>query len=465
MNLQATLRLDFTLGVPVVALTGAGGKTSLLLRLGNELAKSGRGVLLTSSTRLSTSEAQRAPLTLFSQNPAVLEFELPTSLRAYGQALALAGPAAEPGKLAGLPPDTICRLARAEAVEAVVVEADGSRGHPLKVPAEHEPAVPPCATHVVVVAGMAAAGRPLTHDVVQRAELAEASLGLPLGTRLDAETLAALFLHPAGGLKGGPPGAARLLYLNLASAGVEETEQSWQRRHVAVEVAHRVLRQPGYDAVLVGSTQAGDPVKSVYGRVAAVVLAAGAGRRLGSQSTPKPLLPWQGDTLVGRAVDIALAADTIQDVVVVTGYRGDDVQAALASRPARVIHNPHWQMGQSSSVRAGLAALTPDTAAVVFLLADQPTVQADTIDRLVQRHRQTLARVVAPVYEDGGRGNPVLFDRTLFTELAALEGDIGGREVIARHAADVEQVAVAGPAPRGIDTLDDYRAAFAAHGE
>lgn len=461
MNLQTALRLDFTLGVPVVALIGAGGKTSLLFRLGDELAACGRRVLLTASTRLAASEAQRAPLALFSPNPAVLTFELPTSLRAYSQVLALAGPADEPGKLAGLPLDAICRLAHAEAVEAVVVEADGSRGRPLKVPAQHEPVVPPCATHVVGVAGMAAAGQPLTDDVVQRAALAGARVGLPLGTPLDAGALAALLLHPAGGLKGGHPSAVRLLYLNLACAGVEETEQSRQRSLVAAQVARRVLQQPGYDAVLLGSAQAAEPVEAVHSRVAAVVLAAGAGRRLGSYSTSKPLLPWQGDTLVGRVVDIAAASDSIQDVVVVTGYRGDEVQAALASRPARVIHNPHWQMGQSSSVRAGLATLTPGTAAVVFLLADQPTVQTDTINRLVQRHRQTLARVIAPVYEQGGRGNPVLFDRTLFAELAVLEGDIGGRALIARHEADVEAVAVAGPAPRGIETPSDYHAALA----
>jgi len=462
MQLHHALRLDETNRKPVIALVGAGGKSSLLFRLGDELAGRGQPTLLTATTRMWASQLDRAPFALITASPATLAFELPTSLRGYGQALALAGPAGEPGKLAGLAPEAICRLAALDEVGAVVVEADGSRERPLKAPAAHEPVVPACATHVVTVAGMAAVGKPLDDATVHRPELAAALSGLRPGDTLTPEAVAALLVHPQGGLKGCPAGAAPLLYLNLAWDDSLDNAEAQNRLAAAHRIASIVLGNaaPGYAAVLIGSAQTAEPVTEVHGRVAAVVLAAGGSSRLDSD-LPKQVLPWQpGGSLVGRAADIALEAATLGQVVVVTGHGAQQVQAALGDRPVRVVYNPDWQSGQSSSVAAGLRALAPDVSAAVFLLADQPTVQPETIDRLVERHRQTLAPIVAPVYAGGQRGNPVLFDRSTFSELLALQGDTGGRPLIQRYGEKVELVAVDQPAPQGIETLDDYRRAY-----
>jgi molybdenum cofactor cytidylyltransferase len=195
----------------------------------------------------------------------------------------------------------------------------------------------------------------------------------------------------------------------------------------------------------------------VHGRTAAIVLAAGGSTRFAGEAA-KQLLPWQpGGTLVGRAVDVALAPGAIDEVVVVTGHRADEVQAALGDRPVRAVFNPDWQAGQSSSVAVGVRALGPDVAAAVFVLADQPDVDPAAIDGLVARHRRTLAPVVAPVYRGGHRGNPVLFDRRTFPELLALEGDTGGRPVIQRYGGAVQTVAIDALLPLGIETMEEYR--------
>ncbi|HSN77329.1 MAG TPA: selenium cofactor biosynthesis protein YqeC [Anaerolineae bacterium] len=450
--------MDETDGKPVVALVGAGGKSSLLFRLGDELAAAGKPALLTATTRLWASQIDRVPFSLLTPSESTLAFELPTSLRGYGQALALAGPAGEPGKLAGLAPETICRLAALDEVGAVVVEADGSRERPLKAPAVHEPAVPTCATHVVTVAGIAAVGQSLDDATVHRPEIAAALTGLRLGDTLTAEAVAALLAHPDGGRKGCPGHAAPLLYLNLALDNALDAADAQRRLAAARRIASIVLTSPppAYRSVLIGSAQAADPVGEVHGRVAAVVLAAGGSRRLDGD-LPKQLLPWQpGGTLVGRAADIALEAGTLNQVVVVTGHGAQQVQAALGDRSVRVVYNPDWQTGQSSSVAAGLTALAPDTSAVVFVLADQPSVLPATIDQLVTRHRQTLAPVVAPIYQGGQRGNPVLFDRRTFPELLALHGDTGGRPLLQRYGQQVEQVVVDAPLPQGIETMAEY---------
>jgi molybdenum cofactor cytidylyltransferase len=491
MLLRTTLRLSSPdYAKPIIALTGAGGKSTLLFRLGAELTAAGRQVLLTTTTRLWTRQVDQAPFALIAADPQVLAGELPTSLRGYRQVLAAAGPAAEPDKLAGLPPEVVCHLAALPDVGAVVVEADGSRERPLKAPAAHEPVVPPCATHVIVVAGMAAVGQPLDERSVHRPEIVAKLTGLRPSDLLTAEAAARLLIHPQGGLKGVPAGARVALYLNLAvdDASTAAEIRLAAARHIAYLVLHQPAEtrflttsaeklanvldravKPGnserrnpvsltrYSAVLLGSARASEPVKEVHGRVVGVVLAAGQGTRLGGD-IPKQLLPWgQGNTLVGHAVATALAASALSAVLVVTGYQADVVTAALADQPARCVFNPQWQCGQSSSVQAALAALAPDTAAVIFLLADQPDVTAEVIDALVETHRHSLAPIVAPIYADGQRGNPVLFDRSTFAELLTLRGDTGGRPLIERYGAAVQRVLIDQPQPTGIETWEDYQ--------
>ncbi|MEI2689380.1 MAG: selenium cofactor biosynthesis protein YqeC [Anaerolineae bacterium] len=459
MNLIQALRLSDVASKPIVALAGAGGKSALLFRLGSELAAAGQATLLTATTRLRVEQVNRAPFTLLSASEPTLAFELPTSLRGYGQALAMAGPAGEPGKLAGLAPELVCRLAALEEVDAVVIEADGSRERPLKAPASHEPSIPTCATHVIVIAGMAAVGQPLDAATVHRPERFAALAGLSVGDLLTPQAIAAVLVHPDGGRQGCPGDAIPLLYLNLALDNTASPAVAEQRTAAARSIAALALAgpSPAFRAVLIGSAQRAEPVDQVYGRVAAVVLAAGGSSRLGGGAA-KQLLPWQpGETLVGRAVGIALAAGAVDEVVVVVGHRADEVQAALGERPVRVVVAPDWQDGQSSSVAAGLAALGPEVSAALFVLADQPDVTPATIDRLVERHRRSLAPVVAPVYQDGQRGNPVLFDRRVFPELLALEGDTGGRPLIRRYGAEVQTVEIDAPQPQGIETLAQYQ--------
>jgi molybdenum cofactor cytidylyltransferase len=190
--------------------------------------------------------------------------------------------------------------------------------------------------------------------------------------------------------------------------------------------------------------------------IAAVILAAGGSTRMGQ---PKLLLPFGGQPLVRRAVEAACAAGLAQTIVVL-GAHAPAVQAALAGLPVEVVVNEAWQEGLSTSLRAGLAALRPEIAAALLILADQPALSAALIGSLLSCYRAGRAPLVAPFYR-GKRGNPVLFDRALFAELAAVQGDQGGREVVARHAAQIARVEVEDPALLAdVDTWADYRRAL-----
>src|SRR4051794_5950231 len=105
-------------------------------------------------------------------------------------------------------------------------------------------------------------------------------------------------------------------------------------------------------------------------RVAALVLAAGSSARMGR---PKQLLDWDGRPLVRAAAEVALAA-RLSPLLVVVGGAAAEVANALEDLPLRIVANPDYANGQSTSLRAGISALDSDTDAVVVLLGDQPFV-------------------------------------------------------------------------------------------
>jgi molybdenum cofactor cytidylyltransferase len=187
-------------------------------------------------------------------------------------------------------------------------------------------------------------------------------------------------------------------------------------------------------------------------QVAAVVLAAGASSRMGQA---KQLLPVHGQPMVRRVTEAVCAAG-LEQVVVVVGAHAKAVRDVLAGLPVEVVVNAAWAEGMSTSLREGVRVLRPEIGAALLVLADQPALAPELIQALVDRYRATDALIVAPFYE-GQRGNPVLFDRALFPELQAVQGDRGGRRVIARYQEQVERVTVEDVAViADIDTRQDY---------
>jgi molybdenum cofactor cytidylyltransferase len=185
--------------------------------------------------------------------------------------------------------------------------------------------------------------------------------------------------------------------------------------------------------------------------IAGIVLAAGSARRFGSQ---KLVAHVGGVPLVRRSVEALLGA-SLDEIVVVLGSDAPAVGAALTGLAVRVVTNPGYAIGMSTSLRAGLDALAPATDAVVVALGDQPGVGAPIVDALVERYREGRAPIVAPLYRGRVRGNPVLFDRSLFAELRGVTGDEGGRAVIAKDPARVALVDVDVEMPRDVDRPED----------
>jgi molybdenum cofactor cytidylyltransferase len=187
--------------------------------------------------------------------------------------------------------------------------------------------------------------------------------------------------------------------------------------------------------------------------VGGIILAAGVGRRMG---TTKQLLPFRGKPLLQWSIDAARSAG-LSPVIIVLGHQRERIRAEIDCRETRLVENPEYEQGQSSSLRIGMAALPDDCPAVVCLLGDQPLVGPEVIRQLVAAYRQSGAPIVIPTCR-GRRGNPVLLERSLFPSLMNLSGDTGGRALFADHESVIEQVETNDEAIRfDVDTLEDYR--------
>jgi molybdenum cofactor cytidylyltransferase len=177
-------------------------------------------------------------------------------------------------------------------------------------------------------------------------------------------------------------------------------------------------------------------------RVAALLLAAGQSRRMGTLN--KLLIGIDGKPMV-RHVAEAVQASQARPIIVVTGHQREKVEAALSGLGiGRFVFNPDYAKGLSTSLKQGIAALPKGTEAVVVCLGDMPKVAAGEIDRLIAAFNPVEGRAICLPTRRGKRGNPVLLASRLFQELANVSGDVGARDLIAAHTELVTEVEMEG---------------------
>lgn len=192
--------------------------------------------------------------------------------------------------------------------------------------------------------------------------------------------------------------------------------------------------------------------------VAAILLAAGRSSRMGGPN--KLLESFDGKPLVRRAAEAALASRA-DPVIVVTGHMGDAVAAALAGLDVVRVENPDFAAGLSTSLAAGLAAVPAAADAAIVLLADMPAVDAGAIDRLISAYDPARGALIVRAASGGRRGNPVLWSRRFFAELAAITGDQGGRALFEAVPEAVVDVEIGPAAGLDVDTPEALAAARA----
>jgi molybdenum cofactor cytidylyltransferase len=187
--------------------------------------------------------------------------------------------------------------------------------------------------------------------------------------------------------------------------------------------------------------------------IAAIILAAGLSKRMG---TPKQLLR-VGEATLLETVLRNVRDSQIGEIVLVLGHQAETIRRQLTLEGVKVVTNPNYAEGMATSIRAGLAALSPDVQAAFMVLADQPFVRPATFGRLIEEHSRLKPQIVLPMYR-GFRGNPVLIDRSVFPELAGLQGDIGCRAIFGSHTENILKVEVNDPGVLlDIDSQEDFQ--------
>ncbi len=205
-------------------------------------------------------------------------------------------------------------------------------------------------------------------------------------------------------------------------------------------------------------------------QTAAIILAAGSSSRMGG-GRHKLLLPLHDRPVLAHVLDAVLASQA-RPVVLVLGHQAEQVRTHIATYTSHpdlnIIENTDYLQGMSTSMRLGIQALqsysytkSPESEmdSALVLLGDQPLITAQDIDTLIATYRTSGKRIVAPTYE-GKRGNPILFDASLFPELLKVTGDEGGRSVLERHRDEIATIEMGNPlANIDVDTWDAYQLA------
>jgi molybdenum cofactor cytidylyltransferase len=189
--------------------------------------------------------------------------------------------------------------------------------------------------------------------------------------------------------------------------------------------------------------------------LSAIVLAAGMSTRMGQN---KLLLDFRDKPLIAHAVDTLLAA-AIDEIIVVLGHEAEKVRGKLKGKPVKLVQNPDYQEGLSTSVRVGVEGVSVQAEGIMIYLVDQPLLEPVDVNQLVRAFTRAKAvnkNIVVPFFQ-GQRGNPVIFDSSYREAMLGVAGDVGCKGVIQHYPDKVFVVEMENDhVIRDVDTVEEY---------
>jgi probable selenium-dependent hydroxylase accessory protein YqeC len=240
----------------VISLVGAGGKTTLMFRLAQELTVSGKKVVTTTTTKiLEPAPGETGSLFIDPDEEKIRDF-VRRQLDQYHH-ITVALERLGSGKLKGISPNLVNGLLRLGGMDAIIIEADGAAGRPVKAPRENEPVIPTTTTLVVAILGVDGMGKELNDENVFQPEGVSKITGIPVGERLTDEAMAVLMTHSEGIFKGAPPSSRVVAFLNKADIpdGVARAKR------IARKILNKKNRQ--IDRIVLGQLRNEPPVAEV----------------------------------------------------------------------------------------------------------------------------------------------------------------------------------------------------------
>ncbi|MGB5667790.1 MAG: nucleotidyltransferase family protein [Maribacter sp.] len=189
-------------------------------------------------------------------------------------------------------------------------------------------------------------------------------------------------------------------------------------------------------------------------KIAVVLLAAGESSRM---HTIKQLLPWGNSTLIGNAIKSALNCNA-SEVYVVLGAHADQIKKNYLNSSVQWVLNEDWQQGMGASIASSTKSLINSSipySGMLIMLCDQPLVDANFLNRIIDAFNNSKKGIVATAYKRRS-GVPALFDKKYFSELGSLNKDYGAKDIILKNADDLLAIDPEGKA-RDLDTMEDYQ--------
>jgi len=245
----------------VISIVGAGGKTTLMFALSQELSMHEKVVITTTTNKIFPPSSSDTPYLLISQEEKEIVDFILKKAGALGHITIASEILAGSGKLQGINPLLISRLITLSPVNYIIIEADGASKRPLKAPnPEYEPVLPPCTTLVIPMVGIDALGCELSEKNVFRSEIASRLTGIPLGGTVSADAIINLMLHPSGMTRGSPADARIIPFINKMDLNAD--------RSMARDIGSKILaaKHPRIDRVVLGQAQVHPPVVEVISR-------------------------------------------------------------------------------------------------------------------------------------------------------------------------------------------------------
>lgn len=406
----------------VVAFIGAGGKTSLMVGLGYELAEAGWRVLATTTTRLSTGQLDLFPCTMAAGADA----------HAISQALTehqfvLLHEQIRSGKVYGPPAEWTRQLLDSVDSDILLVEADEAEGLPFKAPLLNEPQVPPETSLVISVASLKALGLPLDSDHIYNPAAMIERYGFVENSPVKSPWLAQVLRDEELGLRGVPAGARVVVFLN------QTPERGFMRGRARL-IARLSLQNPRINAVALGSVRGAEPVFELQRRVGALVLATGASP---CRDQERMLLPGEGGRAAIAQVTERVLRSRIDHVRLVTGSRAAEVRAATRRLGVKTIHDrAHQRGGAVTALKVGLRALPGQLSAVLVVPGDQARIQPKVIYHILAALARGVGEFIVPRY--GARcGHPILIGSRYWPDLLKMPRQSDLRAIVQRFRDDI----------------------------
>ena len=169
----------------------------------------------------------------------------------------------------------------------------------------------------------------------------------------------------------------------------------------------------------------------------------------------KLLLPWGKKTIFEHCLQTLLRSE-VKEVIIVINDRLKEFIRPIHAQKIKVVINPHYQRGMSTSIRRGVQAIAPGSEGVLIALGDQPFIKTRTINAMIKAFAQGRKGILIPSFR-GKRGNPVIFHRRFRRELLKLKGDVGGKSIIENHPGEILDIPLKSEGVvKDIDLWEDY---------